>query len=84
LAAALAVTAKRGALIAEAKMALVKKKKKRLGKHYRRKHHWRVTIYYGDGEKFARVYMDRDQARRFAARQKKSPVVKRTRVIAVA
>lgn len=47
----------------------------------RRKHlHWKVTIFYHDGEKFARVYIDRDRALRFADRQKKSPVVKLARV----
>ena len=29
----------------------------------RRKHrHWQVTVYYHDGEKFGRVYIDRDRA----------------------
>jgi hypothetical protein len=47
----------------------------------RRKHrHWQVTVYYHDGEKFARVYIDRERATRFAERQKKSPVVKSARV----
>jgi hypothetical protein len=50
----------------------------------RRKHrHWQVTVYYDDGEKFARVYIDRDRAERFAARQKKSPVVRATRILEV-
>jgi hypothetical protein len=50
----------------------------------RRKHrHWQVTVYYQDGEKFGRVYIDRDRAERFAARQKKSPVVKSTRILEV-
>jgi hypothetical protein len=50
-------------------------------KYGRRKHcHWQVTIFYGDGEKFSRTYTDHDKAVKFAARQKKSPVVKRTRV----
>jgi hypothetical protein len=50
----------------------------------RRKHrHWQVTVYYQDGEKFARVYIDRDRAERFADRQKKSPVVKSTRILEV-
>jgi len=50
----------------------------------RRKHrHWQVTVYYHDGEKFARVYIDRDRAERFADRQKKSPVVKSTRILEV-
>ena len=50
----------------------------------RRKHrHWQVTVYYHDGEKFARVYIDRERATSFADRQKKSPVVKATRIIEV-
>ena len=50
----------------------------------RRKHrHWQVTVYYHDGEKFARVYIDRDRARSFADRQKKSPIVKSARVAEV-
>jgi len=50
----------------------------------RRKHpHWQVTVYYRDGEKFARVYTDRTKAAGFAARQKRSPVVKSARVILV-
>ena len=43
----------------------------------RRKHqHWLVTIIYPDGERFERVYLDRERAKNFAARQKKSPLVK--------
>jgi len=58
-----------------------KKEKRGFRKDRRRKHHhWLATIYYHDGEKFARVYIDRDKAKRFAERQKKSPVVARTRV----
>jgi hypothetical protein len=50
----------------------------------RRKHrHWQVTVYYHDGEKFGRVYIDRERAERFAERQKKSPVVKATRIMEV-
>ncbi len=60
------------------------KKISRVKKDRRRKHkHWQVTVYYHDGEKFARVYIDRDRAERFADRQKKSPVVKSTRIIEV-
>jgi hypothetical protein len=67
---------------------LVKKKPaKKIGrvkKDRRRKHkHWQVTVYYHDGEKFARVYIDRERAERFADRQKKSPVVKSTRIMEV-
>jgi len=63
---------------------VAKRKPTNFGKDGRRKHHhWRVTVYYGDGETFARVYIDLDKARRFAERQKKSPVVERTRVTRV-
>jgi hypothetical protein len=56
----------------------------RLDSDKRRKHrHWQVTVYYKDGEKFARVYIDRDRAHRFAERQKKSPIIKATRVLEV-
>jgi hypothetical protein len=47
----------------------------------RKHHHWQVNIFYHDGEKFARVYIDRERAERFAARQKKSPIVKAARII---
>ena len=49
----------------------------------RKHHHWQVTVYYHDGEKFARVYIDRERATRFADRQKRSPVVKSTRILEV-
>lgn len=64
-----------------------KKKGKRTTRLYRdrrRKHrHWQVTVYYHDGERFARVYIDRERAEHFAERQKKSPVVKATRILEV-
>jgi hypothetical protein len=61
-----------------------KKKSSRLLEDRRRRHrHWQVTVYYHDGEKFARVYIDRDRAVRFAERQKKSPIVKATRILEV-
>ena len=57
------------------------RKKSQFGKDRRRKHHhWRVTVFYKDGEKFARVYIDQERARRFAEREKRSPVVVRARV----
>ncbi|HUJ31176.1 MAG TPA: hypothetical protein VLY23_07835 [Candidatus Acidoferrum sp.] len=60
------------------------KKTSRLYRDRRRKHrHWQVTVYYHDGEKFARVYIDRERAEAFAERQKKSPVVKATRIMEV-
>jgi hypothetical protein len=50
----------------------------------RRKHrHWQVTVFYKDGEKFARVYIDREKAAKFATRQKRSPIVKSARVTEV-
>jgi hypothetical protein len=68
----------------------VKKKRQRPGKSKsagidrRRKHrHWQVTVYYHDGERFARVYTDRKRAEAFAARQKKSPIVKAARITEV-
>jgi hypothetical protein len=61
-----------------------RRRKSQLGKDKRRKHrHWQVVVYYYDGEKFARVYIDREKANRFAERQKKSPVVKSARVVEV-
>jgi len=56
----------------------------RMARDRRRKHqHWQVTVFYHDGERFARVYIDRDRAQRFAQRQKKSPIVKATRILEV-
>ena len=60
------------------------RRKSQFGKDKRRKHrHWQVTVFYHDGEKFARVYIDKEKAARFAERQKKSPVVKAARVVQV-
>jgi hypothetical protein len=60
------------------------KKTSRMRHDKRRKHHhWQVTVYYADGEKFARVYIDRERAQKFAERQKKSPVVKSARIMEV-
>ena len=42
-----------------------------------------MTVFYRDGEKFARVYTDREKATSFAKRQKRSPVVKSARVVQV-
>jgi hypothetical protein len=39
-----------------------------------------VTLFYKDGERFARVYTVHAKAASFAERQKKSPVVKMARV----
>lgn len=47
----------------------------------RKHHHWQVTLYYSDGEKFARTYTNREKAIAFAKRQKTSAVVKSTRVV---
>lgn len=60
------------------------RKHTKLGKDKRRKHkHWQVTVFYKDGERFARVYTDRAKATKFAERQRKSPVVKTARVLQV-
>ena len=54
------------------------------GKDRRRKHHhYLVSVYYADGEKFGRVYTDKDKADRFAERQRRSPVVKSARITQV-
>jgi hypothetical protein len=56
----------------------------KFGKDKRRKHrHWLATIFYRDGERFARMYTNRAKAAAFAERQRKSPVVKLARVIQV-
>jgi hypothetical protein len=61
-----------------------KKKQTVYGKDKRRKHrHYLVTVFYRDGERFARVYTDRTKAASFAERQKKSPVVKSARVVQI-
>jgi hypothetical protein len=58
-----------------------KKEKTNFNKDKRRKHHhFLVTVYYADGEKFGRVYTEKEKADRFADRQKRSPVVKSARV----
>jgi hypothetical protein len=58
--------------------------KSEYGKDRRRKHHhWLVTVYYADGEKFGRVYTDKEKATKFAERQRTSPVVKQARVTQV-
>ena len=49
----------------------------------RKHHHFMVTIYYFDGEQFARIYTNRKKAEGFAERQRKSPVVKMARVTTV-
>ena len=62
-----------------------KRKRTLMGKDRRRKHlHWQVTVFYQDGERFARVYTDRVKAVKFAQRQRKSPVVRTARVLQVA
>jgi len=58
-----------------------KREKASFNKDRRRKHHhFLVTVFYADGEKFGRVYTDKEKADRFADRQKRSPVVKSARV----
>jgi len=60
------------------------RKRTKLGKDRRRKHkHFQVTVFYKDGERFARVYTDKAKASNFAERQRKSPVVKTARVLQV-
>ena len=44
------------------------------------KEYFRLTIIYTDGEFSSRVFKNRASAEKYAAKQKKSPVVKRTKV----
>jgi hypothetical protein len=61
-----------------------RRKRTKFRKDKRREHHhWRVTLYYADGERFSRMYTDREKAKKFAERQRKSPVVKMARVTQV-
>jgi hypothetical protein len=46
----------------------------------RKHHHWLVTVTYSGNEQFGRVYSDFEKAKRFAARQKKSPVVESVQI----
>jgi hypothetical protein len=60
------------------------RKRPSFGKDKRRKHHhWQVTLFYKDGERFSRTYTVHAKAAGFAERQRKSPVVKMARVIEV-
>ena len=60
------------------------RKRTSFSKDARRKHHhWQVTVFYKDGERFVRTYTVHAKATGFADRQKKSPVVKMARVIQV-
>ena len=49
----------------------------------RKHHHFLVTVFYADGEKFGRVYTDKGKADRFAERQRRSPIVKSARITLV-
>ena len=65
-------------------LKVTKEDKDAFGRDRRRKHHhWLVSVYSADGEKFGRVYTDKDKATRFAERQRRSPVVKTARVTQV-
>lgn len=47
-----------------------------------RKHdHFRVTVTYTDNEQSAKVFTSRERAEKFAARQKRSPVVKAAEIV---
>jgi len=46
----------------------------------RKHHHWLVTVGYKDGKYFGRVYTNLEKAKKFAERQKKSPIVQSTRI----
>jgi hypothetical protein len=44
------------------------------------KQYFRLTITYSDGETSGRVFKNREQAEKYAARQKRSPFVKKTKI----
>jgi len=49
----------------------------------RKHHHYQVTVFYADGERFARTYTDKQKAVSFSDRQKRSPVIRSARVACV-
>jgi hypothetical protein len=49
-------------------------------KSSKQKQYFRLTITYSDGETSGRVFSNREKAEKYAARQKRSPVVKKTKV----
>lgn len=62
-------------------MSEAEKKDEAMAKDGRRRHpHWQVTLIYADKEVFGRVYTDLRKAKGFAARQRKSPMVKAARI----
>jgi hypothetical protein len=73
-----------GAVTVPKKVTSKKKNASGFGKDRRRKHHhFLVTVFYADGEKFGRVYTDKEKADRFAERQRRSPIVKSARITLV-
>jgi hypothetical protein len=73
-----------GAVTVAKKATSKKREAGGFGKDKRRKHHhFLVTVFYADGERFGRVYTDKDKATRFAERQRRSPVVKSARITLV-
>ena len=73
-----------GVVTVPKKVTSKKKAPSGFGKDKRRKHHhFLVTVFYADGERFGRVYTDKNKATRFAERQRRSPVVKSARITLV-
>ena len=46
----------------------------------KQKQYFRLTITYSDGETSARVFSSHEKAEKYGARQRRSPVVKKTKV----
>ena len=46
----------------------------------RRNHHWLEMVTYSDNETFGCIFIGRERAEKFVARQKKSPGVLKTRI----
>jgi hypothetical protein len=49
-------------------------------KSNKQKQYFRLTITYSDGETSGRIFSNHEKAEKYAARQKRSPVVKKTKV----
>jgi hypothetical protein len=61
-------------------MKLTREQWRSLRRPFRKHDQFRVVIMYHDNEQFARVFTNREQAERYAARQERSPAVKSAKV----
>jgi hypothetical protein len=61
-------------------MKLTREEWRERRKPFRKHDQFRVIISFHDGEKFARVFTNRERADKYAARQERSPAVKSAKV----